>query len=241
VPSQDGSEELVLSRVGRGGRISGILVEIHDIRPHVRLDQLKSTVVVASGVRLRNALTSVAGYAEMARDADPDQREVLLERVRTRIADAVSELDRAEQLAGTRIGENPIQPVFLPDAVREAATGLDLGRRSRIDLSLPEISTPVAARSGPLVRALGGLFGVLAGQGGRVKIEVWPAEDGMRLSLLDDSGGLPAGMLERMVDPDSPSLAGGAVAEIRDMGASLFQETAAGAGTRLVLAFPYYA
>jgi hypothetical protein len=47
-------------------------------------------------------------------------------------------------------------------------------------------------------------------------------------------------MLERMVDPDSASEAGGAVREIRAMGGTFTRESEAGQGTRLVFAFPYF-
>jgi hypothetical protein len=62
----------------------------------------------------------------------------------------------------------------------------------------------------------------------------------MRLALEDDSGGLPTGMLDRLVDPDSPSEAGGAVREIRAMGGTFSRESQAGTGTRFVFAFPYF-
>jgi len=130
--------------------------------------------------------------------------------------------------------------VFLEDAVQEATTALDPARQAQLEITLPEISTPVSARSAPLVRALGGLLGMLAGQGGRVRVAVWPEDDGMRLALEDDSGGLPAGMLERLVDPESATEAGGAVREIRAMGGTFSRESLAGAGTRLVFAFPYF-
>lgn len=240
IPSKDGTEEVVIGRVESEGRVVGLLVHVHDVRPHLRLDRLKSNLVMATTSRLRGTIAAVARDVDLAQGADPEHTEARLARVQRRLARAQQDLDQTESLASTQVGENPIQPVYLEDAVQEATTALDPARQAQLEITLPEISTPVSARSAPLVRALGGLLGMLAGQGGRVRVAVWPEDDGMRLALEDDSGGLPTGMLERLVDPESPSEAGGAVREIRAMGGTFSRESHAGSGTRLVFAFPYF-
>jgi hypothetical protein len=100
----------VISRLDADGRVGGLLVQIHDVGPHLRLDRLKSNVVVASGARLRGILSHVVRDAESARHADPERRTAYLDSLRARIARAEEELERAAALAVTRVGENRSSP-----------------------------------------------------------------------------------------------------------------------------------
>src|SRR5688500_3816019 len=125
-------------------------------------------------------------------------------------------------------------------AVREAWNGLPADQRERVELDLPNVETPVAARALPLVRALSVVLGELLGQGSRVRLRVWPELTEVRMSVEDDGGGLPQAILDRWVDPDSGSPIGAAVGEIRAMGGGLRHETFAGAGLRLEFSFPVF-
>lgn len=241
LPSRKGDEELVLSRVESGGRVIGLLVQVHDVRLHHKLDELKSTLILAHSARLRNVLGSVAGYADMAMlSEEAAERDQLLERIRERVLASVEDIDRAEALAQTKVGQEPIQPVFLAAAVREATGELPASERSRLEVDLPEVETPVAARAVPLVRALHTVLAELLRQGSHVKVRVWPEVTDVRLLVEDDSGGLPAAVLDRWMDPEAGAPIGAAVGEIRAMGGTLAYASVAGVGTRVEVAFPIF-
>ena len=238
VPSLAAGEEVVISRVVHGDRVVGVLVQIHDVNPHRHLDALKSNVILAGSTRLRNTLGLVAGYAEMATATqDPAELAGLMARIRERAFALAAELERSEELARASVGEEPVQPVFLAVAVREACAGLE---GERLTLDLPEMESPIAARSGRLIAALGAVIGELVRQGCRVRVHVWPGVEDVRLSVDDDSGGLPENVLQRWLDPGSGSRIGDAVADIQEMGGSIAHSSVPGVGIRLDLSFPLY-
>jgi hypothetical protein len=238
--TRNGQHEVVLRRLDAPTGPRGLLVQLHDVAPHQRLDQLRADVWSATNARIRNGLFSVAGYADLLTDSDADEREALLTRLQGRIDGIIAELDKAEGLAATRAGDQPIQPVFLTASVRTAWERLEVVRRSRLRLQVPDISAPIRARAQALEEALESVLRTWSDHGAGAELTVQPEPHAMVLTLVDDSGGLPPGMLDRLLDPRADSALGRGLRALSEMGCTWSASSDAGTGIRVRFDFPYF-
>jgi len=236
----NGQQEVVLRRLDSPTGPRGLLVQLHDVAPHQRLDQLRADLWSSTNARIRNGLLSVSGYADLLAEGEADEREALLVRLQARIDGIVGELDKAEGLTATRAGDQPLQPVFLSATVRSAWERLDPARRGRVQLQVPDISAPIRARAQALEAALEAVLSTFSDHGAGAALSVQPEPQSMALTLVDDSGGLPPGMLDRLLDPRADSALGRGLRALAEMGCTWTSSSDAGAGVRIRFDFPYF-
>lgn len=241
VPARRLGEEVALTPMGPAGARTGFLLVVHDVSDHWRADQLKTGILAATDLQVRNTLVTLGGLAiRTAEEPDADTRRALATRAEAEIQRLAAGLSRAEGLILPRAGSAALEPVDLPDAVRQAASAFRSDRADRLMLQLPEVSAPVAARRQPLVQALTVLFAETTAHA-RVRVWLVPDRNHVHLLVEDDGGALPEAVLAVHVDAANPTSAAAAARRlVEDMGGAFRAEPAFTHGTRYQMTLRHF-
>ncbi|HUH14343.1 MAG TPA: ATP-binding protein [Gaiellaceae bacterium] len=193
-------------------------------REEHRLEQAKSDVVATLSHELRTPLSSVYGAAKTLLspgvvEDEPMRRRLLeviaeeAERLTTLVTDIVL-ADRLESEAVTIIAE-PLDPVTLAGrAVEAARPQLPPGLALELDAA-EGVPASIEADGGKVRRVLDNLIDNAirySPDGGRIRVSVEPAGEGVRFVVRDEGAGVPAGERERIFEKLSrgdPTQSGG--------------------------------
>jgi signal transduction histidine kinase len=241
LPARNAAEEVVLSPIGPPAERTGLLVQVHDIAAHRHLDQLKSSLLTATGFQARNALAAIGGFADMMVSEDDLARRASLQaRVAAQVERIGTLLTRGESVAATGASDVPTEPIYLQDCVSAVVGAFDPARRERLEVSLPGVAAPVAAHGEPLARAIWFLLSD-ATESGRARVRVAPEREGMTIAVEDDGGGLPEPMLAELVDSGNATSAPAAARRlVEGMGGDFAARGVPGVGTRYEIRLRYF-
>ncbi len=240
LPGRDERQEIVLLGLGSPPR-EALLLQVHDVTPHRRLDALKSSIISSASFQTRNALSAIAGYAAMmAGIEDRPRRKDLERRIRAQV-DRVSGLhERAESLVYADPHTEPISPVYLRECVLSVVRALDPDRQARLSLELPEVDSPVSGRAAGLAHAIHLLLAELS-EGGNTRVSLRSEAEGMLLVVDDDGGGLTEPLFQRLLGEGQLSSAPAVLRRaILEMEGSFLARSTQGVGSSFEIRLRYY-
>jgi len=239
IHARDGRDEVVVTRLGRGLAPQGLLLQVHDVTPYFGLDDIKSNVIRLLAFRTRNALASIEGFAVMiAAEPDFDRRLERLAQLQTKVEQLVAILADGEVLETTRVGEAPVQPIFLPEFL--AQLRVQIGSEGSVVIEGPEAAEPIAATRTALDHVLRLVIGDLLTKGTKVLLRVVPGASGAQIAIEDDAGGLPDSLVAGWLH-DPASVPARARAIVESMGGQFAFDVVPGTGLRYTLSFRYFA
>jgi hypothetical protein len=240
IHARGGQDDVVVTRLGRGLAPQGLLLQVHDVTPYFGLDDIKSNVIRLLAFRTRNALVSIEGFAVMiAAEPNPEARLDRLVQLQTKVEQLVGILADAEALETTRVGETPVQPIFLPDFLAQLQASLAADGESAVAIEGPEAAEPIAATRSALDHVLRLILGDLLTKGTRVRLRVVPGTTGAEIAIEDDAGGLPDSLLGGWLH-DPLSVPSRARAIVESMGGTFAFGVVPGKGLRYTLSFRYF-
>jgi signal transduction histidine kinase len=239
---REGGREMVIFPVREGKAHHGFLVTFQDPGPHRALDQLKTSTLQTVGFHLRNQLLSIMGLAaQVAEEEDPARRSTMADAIEAAAISAAEMLNRLDEIARSGLGDTPTQPLDCGRAVHDAIERLSPERQARVTSRIPTIAAPVAARGDLLDAALDQLLDDVTRDGGRVVVSLTTTEQGMRLDVSDDGGGLPIAMVDRRRgDSESHGPEVALRRAVDAVGGTLHQSSVPGSGNRTTLTLPYF-
>ena len=203
---------------------------------------------------LRTPLAIVRGQAEGIGDgvypAEPDRIAPILEATRTmeELVDDLGTLALAEE-GGLHLAREPVDVALLAGATLAAFAGQAEAAGVSLVAAVPAATPPVDADPARLRRVLGNLVSnslLHCTPGGTVRVEAGAETGRVRISVVDDGGGIPAELLPRVFDRFVKGAAstgsGLGLAIVRDIveahGGSVEARSRPGAGTTVSLVLP---
>jgi hypothetical protein len=236
----DGRDEVVVTRLGRGLAPQGLLLQVHDVTPYFGLDDIKSNVIRLLAFRTRNALASIEGFAVMiAAEPDAERRLARLAQLQSKVEQLVAILADAEALETTRVGEAPVQPIFLPEFLARLRASLDGSGEASVSIEGPDAAEPIAATRTALDHVLRLVLVDLLTKGTKVLLRVLPGATSAQISIEDDAGGLPDSLVGGWLH-DPASVPARARALVESMGGDFAFDVVPGKGLRYTLSFRYF-
>ena len=241
-------------RIGRRGPPGGTVVTLEDVTDELRMERVLAWGEMAQQVahEVKNPLTPIKlGVQHIRRawvDGNTDYGAILERNVEAildeieRLASVASSFSR--YAAPSPTGAEPLEPVSLPDVVREVldlyAAGGGPVRFARASLGeVPRVKGRAAEVKEVLVNLLENSRAALP-RGGEVRIEAELVEGEVELRVSDNGTGIPDDLLPRIFEPHFSTRSSGAglgLAIVRRLveswGGSVHAESAAGRGVTI--------
>ncbi len=140
----------------------------------------------------------------IAAEPNAEARLERLVQLQTKVEQLVGILTDAEALETTRVGEAPVQPIFLPEFLAHLQASLDGDAGTAVAIVGPEAAEPIAATRTALDHVLRLILGDLLTKGTKVRLSVVPGTTGAEIAIEDDAGGLPESLVGGWLhDPES--------------------------------------
>ena len=223
-------------------------------------DRLRSLGVLAGGIAhdFNNALMSIAGYVDLAKDAEPAQRRDMLDHAESA---AMTARDLTAQLLSFAKGGEPRRRVTNVARLLHDTVGLaGAGSRMRITVDTPDDLWNASLDSGQFRQVVSNLVinaQQATGEGGSLRVTARNVagpfgttttggdQRFVRLDFADNGPGVPADVLHRVFEPYFTTKARGsglglttAFTICRNHGGSLTAESVEGVGTTFSAFFP---
>jgi signal transduction histidine kinase len=198
---------------------------------------------------IKNPLTPIKLSVQHLRRAHADRHPSFDEILDSNVSQILAEIDRLSEIARafSRYGApgfaaGPLQPVRVPDVIREALTLYRSGDArieyvDRVDPALPLVQARPDELKEVLLNLVENSRAALDG-GGRIEVRAREREDDVEIAVADNGPGIPADLLPRVFDPHFSTRSSGSglgLAIVRRIveswGGTVTAESEPGAGT----------